>query len=136
MRLVRLHAVVVQVDEFSRTSVPSVWAVGDATNRVNLTPVALMEGMAFARSCFGGELTKPDYNFIPCAVFSQPPLASGVDTASLGGELVAPPASSPVVPEGLSEEVTNGSGAVPVDQRLQSSRVASQAASSCMGIQQ
>jgi glutathione reductase (NADPH) len=39
---------VVQVDRFSRTSVPNIWAVGDVTNRVNLTPVALMEGMAFA----------------------------------------------------------------------------------------
>ncbi len=39
----------VKVDEFSRTSVPGVWAVGDITNRINLTPVALMEGMAFAR---------------------------------------------------------------------------------------
>lgn len=66
----------IKVDEYSRTNVPSIWAIGDVTNRVNLTPVALMEGMAFAKSCFGGELTKPDYDFIPCAVFSQPPLAT------------------------------------------------------------
>jgi glutathione reductase (NADPH) len=38
-----------QVDEFSRTSVPGIWAIGDATGRINLTPVALMEGMAFAK---------------------------------------------------------------------------------------
>ncbi len=67
----------IKVDEFSRTNVPSVWAVGDVTNRINLTPIALMEGMAFAKSCFSGELTKPDYDFVPSAVFSQPPLASG-----------------------------------------------------------
>lgn len=66
-----------QVDEYSRTNVPSIWAVGDVTNRINLTPIALMEGMAFAKSCFGGELTRPDYDFVPSAVFSQPPLASG-----------------------------------------------------------
>ena len=66
-----------QVDEYSRTNVPSIWAVGDVTNRINLTPVALMEGMAFAKSCFTGQMTKPDYDFVPSAVFSQPPLASG-----------------------------------------------------------
>ena len=66
----------VKVDEFSRTTVDSVWAVGDATNRINLTPVALMEGMAFAKSCFGGVLTKPDYSNVPSAVFCQPPFAS------------------------------------------------------------
>ena len=67
----------IQVDDFSRTNIPSIWAVGDVTNRINLTPVALMEGMAFAKSCFTGEMTKPDYDFVPSAVFSQPPLASG-----------------------------------------------------------
>ncbi|KAG1659727.1 hypothetical protein FOA52_012267 [Chlamydomonas sp. UWO 241] len=66
----------IKVDEYSRTNVPGVWAVGDATSRVNLTPVALMEGMAFAKSCFGGELTTPNYDGIPSAVFCQPPLAS------------------------------------------------------------
>jgi pyruvate/2-oxoglutarate dehydrogenase complex dihydrolipoamide dehydrogenase (E3) component len=45
----------VEVDEYSRTAVPSIWAIGDATNRINLTPVALMEGMAFVESCFTGE---------------------------------------------------------------------------------
>ncbi|EFJ53152.1 hypothetical protein VOLCADRAFT_78818 [Volvox carteri f. nagariensis] len=66
----------VQVDEYSRTSVPGIWAVGDVTNRINLTPVALMEGMAFAKSAFGGELTKPDYRNVASAVFCQPPLAT------------------------------------------------------------
>ena len=71
------------MDDFSRTNVPSIWAIGDATNRVNLTPVALMEGMAFATSCFAGEMTKPDYDFVPSAVFSQPPLASGTGSGAI-----------------------------------------------------
>jgi len=41
--------VCLQVDKHSRTSVPGIWAIGDVTNRINLTPVALMEGMAFAK---------------------------------------------------------------------------------------
>ena len=47
-----------QVDEYSRTSVPSIWAVGDVTDRVNLTPVALMEGGALAKTLFQNEPTK------------------------------------------------------------------------------
>ncbi|KAL6902402.1 hypothetical protein ACP4OV_005278 [Aristida adscensionis] len=62
------------VDEYSRTSVDSIWAVGDVTNRINLTPVALMEGGAFAKTAFGNEPTKPDYRAVPAAVFSQPPI--------------------------------------------------------------
>ncbi|RLN40719.1 glutathione reductase 1 [Panicum miliaceum] len=64
----------VKVDEYSCTSVDSIWAVGDVTNRINLTPVALMEGGAFAKTCFGNEPTKPDYRVVPSAVFSQPPI--------------------------------------------------------------
>ncbi|KAL5224320.1 hypothetical protein ABZP36_010959 [Zizania latifolia] len=67
------HGAIV-VDEFSRTSVDSIWAVGDVTNRVNLTPVALMEGGALAKTIFGNEPTKPDYSAVPSAVFSQPPI--------------------------------------------------------------
>ncbi|PHT86803.1 Glutathione reductase, chloroplastic [Capsicum annuum] len=63
-----------KVDEYSRTSVPSIWAVGDVTDRINLTPVALMEGGALAKTIFAGEPTKPDYRNVPCAVFSQPPI--------------------------------------------------------------
>lgn len=55
-----------QVDDFSRTSVPSIWAVGDVTDRINLTPVALMEGGALAKTLFGNEPTKPDYR---CSIF-------------------------------------------------------------------
>lgn len=50
-----------QVNEFSQSSVPSIWAVGDVTDRVNLTPVALMEGGALAKTLFKNEPTKPDY---------------------------------------------------------------------------
>ncbi|XP_010087135.2 glutathione reductase, chloroplastic [Morus notabilis] len=64
----------IEVDEYSRTSVPSIWAVGDVTDRVNLTPVALMEGGALAKTIFHNEPTKPDYRAIPSAVFSQPPI--------------------------------------------------------------
>ncbi|PPE02791.1 hypothetical protein GOBAR_DD00160 [Gossypium barbadense] len=66
---------ILQVDEYSRTNIPSIWAVGDVTNRMNLTPVALMEGTCFATTVFGGESSKPDYRNIPCAVFSIPPLS-------------------------------------------------------------
>ncbi|KAK6940738.1 Pyridine nucleotide-disulfide oxidoreductase, dimerization domain [Dillenia turbinata] len=62
------------VDEYSRTSVPSIWAVGDVTDRLNLTPVALMEGMALAKTLFVNEPTKPDYRAVPSAVFSEPPI--------------------------------------------------------------
>lgn len=64
----------IEVDEYSRTSVPSIWAVGDVTDRLNLTPVALMEGGALAKTLFQNEPTKPDYRAVPSAVFSQPPI--------------------------------------------------------------
>jgi pyruvate/2-oxoglutarate dehydrogenase complex dihydrolipoamide dehydrogenase (E3) component len=48
----------IKVDDFSATNVKGVWAIGDVTNRINLTPVALMEGMALAKTLFGGEPTK------------------------------------------------------------------------------
>ncbi|MBA0802625.1 hypothetical protein Gohar_012904 [Gossypium harknessii] len=51
----------IEVDEYSRTTVPSIWAVGDVTDRINLTPVALMEGAALAKTLFQNEPTKPDY---------------------------------------------------------------------------
>ena len=65
----------IKVDEYSRTSIPSIWAVGDVTNRMNLTPVALMEASYFAKTVFGGQTIKPDYSNIPYAVFSIPPLS-------------------------------------------------------------
>ncbi|KAL3644931.1 hypothetical protein CASFOL_010111 [Castilleja foliolosa] len=64
----------IEVDEYSQTSVPSIWAVGDVTDRINLTPVALMEGAALAKTLFANEPTKPNYSAVPSAVFSQPPI--------------------------------------------------------------
>ena len=66
----------IPVDEFNQTSCPSIYAVGDVTNRVQLTPVAIREGQAFADSVFGGAPRTVAYDCIPSAVFSQPPLAS------------------------------------------------------------
>ncbi|XP_051118230.1 glutathione reductase, cytosolic [Andrographis paniculata] len=65
----------VKVDDYSRTNIPSIWAIGDVTDRLNLTPVALMEGTCFAKTVFGGQATAPDYNHIPYAVFGIPPLS-------------------------------------------------------------
>ncbi len=66
----------IKVDADNRTSVPSIFAVGDVTDRVQLTPVAIREGHAFADSQFGGKPWQVDYSSIPSAVFSHPPLAS------------------------------------------------------------
>jgi glutathione reductase (NADPH) len=65
----------VVVDPDNRSSCDSVYAVGDVTNRVQLTPVAIREGQAFADSLFGDKPTRVDYENIPSAVFSHPPLA-------------------------------------------------------------
>jgi glutathione reductase (NADPH) len=62
------------VDEFSRTNVPNIYAVGDVTNRVNLTPVAIREGHAFADTVFGNKPTRVDHADVPTAVFSEPEL--------------------------------------------------------------
>jgi len=66
----------IPVDEDFRTRVPSVLAVGDVIDRHQLTPVALEEGMAVAKTLFGGQPTRPDYDFVPTAVFTQPPVAT------------------------------------------------------------
>ena len=63
----------VRVDEYSQTSVPNIYAVGDCTNRLNLTPVAIREGHAFADTVFGKKPTAVDHHTVPHAVFSQPP---------------------------------------------------------------
>lgn len=102
----------VEVDEYSRTSVPSIWAVGDVTNRVNLTPVALMEGMALAATIAKDQPTKPDYEasrasrprslpssrclpaassssqYIASAVFTQPSMATVGMTEEAAAEKV------------------------------------------------
>lgn len=64
------------VDEYSRTSVPHIGAVGDVTNRVNLTPVAIFEGHSFADTEFGGMDRPVSHEFIPSAVFSNPTVGS------------------------------------------------------------
>jgi glutathione reductase (NADPH) len=66
----------VPVNEYSQTEVPSIYAVGDVTNRVNLTPVAIREGQAFADTVFGGKPTTVNHSLIPTAVFSQPELGT------------------------------------------------------------
>ncbi len=66
----------IKVDADNRSSVPSIFAIGDVTDRVQLTPVAIREGQAFADTYFGGKPTRVDYGCIPSAVFSHPPLAA------------------------------------------------------------
>jgi glutathione reductase (NADPH) len=65
----------IRVDEDNRTTCDSIYAVGDVTNRVQLTPIAIREGQAFADTMFGGKPHRVDYSAIPSAVFSNPPLA-------------------------------------------------------------
>ena len=60
------------VDEYSRTSASNIYAVGDVTDRINLTPVAIREGHAFADTVFGGKPVKVDHTDVPTAVFSEP----------------------------------------------------------------
>jgi glutathione reductase (NADPH) len=64
------------VDDYSQTAVPSIFAIGDVTNRLNLTPVAIREGMAFVRTVFDGVPTKVDHDLVASAVFTQPELGA------------------------------------------------------------
>jgi glutathione reductase (NADPH) len=66
----------VVVDEYSQTAVPSIYAIGDVTDRVNLTPVAIREGMAFVETVFRGNPTPVDHDLIPSAIFTQPELGT------------------------------------------------------------
>ncbi|MBB2970547.1 glutathione-disulfide reductase [Mesorhizobium sp. RMAD-H1] len=66
----------VRVDDYSRTNVPHIWAVGDVTNRVQLTPVAIHEAMCFLETAFKDNPTKPDHQLIATAVFSQPEIGT------------------------------------------------------------
>jgi len=76
------------VDDYSQTAVPSIFAVGDITDRANLTPVAIREGMAFVETVFKSNPTKPDHDLIPTAIFTQPEMGtvglSEQDAAALG----------------------------------------------------
>jgi glutathione reductase (NADPH) len=64
------------VDDYSKTNVESIWAVGDVTNRINLTPVAIREGAAFAQTEFYDNPTTFDHEMVASAVFSQPAIGS------------------------------------------------------------
>jgi glutathione reductase (NADPH) len=79
----------IAVDDFSTTNVPNIYAVGDVTNRVNLTPVAIREGHAFADAVFGDRSTRVSHVNVPTAVFSEPELGTiglteGQAVAALG----------------------------------------------------
>ena len=72
----------VKVDRYSRTSVPNIYAIGDVTNRMNLTPVAINEGRAFAETLYAGRPRFLDYTNVPHAVFSNPSVGvAGLDEA-------------------------------------------------------
>lgn len=66
----------VMVDEFSRTDVPSIYAVGDVTDRIALTPVAIREGVAFVETVFRDNPTAPDHELVPSAVFTLPEIGT------------------------------------------------------------
>jgi len=66
----------VVVDDYSKTNVENIWAVGDVTDRINLTPVAIREGAAFVETEFHGRPTAFDHELVAAAVFSQPPVGT------------------------------------------------------------
>ncbi len=66
----------IEVDAYSRTKVPSIWAIGDVTNRINLTPVAIHEGVCLSETLFGDGPRTPDHENVPAAVFSQPSIGT------------------------------------------------------------
>jgi glutathione reductase (NADPH) len=79
------------VDEYSRSNVPHIYAIGDCTDRLMLTPVAIAEGIAFANTVFAGTPTQPDHIGVPTAVFSQPPVGcvglTEAEARERGGEI-------------------------------------------------
>ncbi|MEN2791958.1 glutathione-disulfide reductase [Sphingomonas oligophenolica] len=66
----------IKVDDDNRSTCNSIYAVGDVTNRIQLTPIAIREGQAFADTLFGNKPSRVDYANVPSAVFSHPPIAS------------------------------------------------------------
>ena len=74
--VMRDHKGAIMVDQTSRTNVPSIYAIGDVTDRLNLTPVAIREGHAFADTVFGGRPTIVDHDNIPTAVFATPEIGT------------------------------------------------------------
>ena len=79
----------VVVDEYSRTNVPGIWAIGDVTDRINLTPVALMEGMAFAATVFGNKPTACHYDKVGGSA-RGPPFDTWVQGVGNAPRLVGP----------------------------------------------
>ena len=82
----KLGAVI--VDEDNRSSCPSIYAIGDVTNRIQLTPIAIREGQVFADALFGDKPGRVDYECVPSAVFSHPPLAAVGMTEGLAREVL------------------------------------------------
>ncbi|KHJ54152.1 glutathione reductase [Aureimonas altamirensis] len=80
------HLGAIEIDAYSRTSAPSVWALGDVTNRLQLTPVAIHEAMCFVDTEFLGKPTRPDIETVPTAVFSQPEIGTAGLTECEAGE--------------------------------------------------
>ena len=72
----------IKVDADNRSTCDSIFAIGDVTNRIQLTPIAIREGQAFADTFFGNKPTRVDYENVPSAVCSHPPMAGGVMTES------------------------------------------------------
>ncbi len=66
----------IEVDAYSQTAVPSIYAIGDVTDRINLTPVAIREGQAFTETVFKGNPTAPDHDLVASTVFTQPELGT------------------------------------------------------------
>ncbi|QCO55137.1 glutathione-disulfide reductase [Pseudorhodobacter turbinis] len=66
----------IEVDDYSQTAVPSIFAVGDVTDRINLTPVAIREGHAFADTIFGGQRRCVDHSLFASAIFTQPEMGT------------------------------------------------------------
>jgi glutathione reductase (NADPH) len=78
----------IAVDDYSQTSVPGIYAIGDVTNRLNLTPLAIREGHAFADTVYGGKPTRVDLATCPTAVFSEPEVGTvGLTEAQARAEL-------------------------------------------------
>jgi glutathione reductase (NADPH) len=65
-----------EVDRYSRTSVPNIYAIGDVTGRLELTPVAIHEAMCLAKTLYGGEPTAPDHELVATAVFTRPEIGT------------------------------------------------------------
>ena len=66
----------IEVDRYSRTSVPNIYAIGDVTGRLELTPVAIHEAMCLAKTLYGGEPTAPDHELVATAVFTRPEIGA------------------------------------------------------------